>query len=162
MTIYESYCCARFRALGTQARRAGLCFKKFPCGEGAVCTCGCDIELSVCKRGLRGAACSKCPVGWNARMSASSGRALQVEVCLASERDALHLHGIWTVECVSVIVVKDDPAVFQGSYFGETWMSFRGDWILLSRQWGHPDGVWSIIRIEFRINTFQSYGHRPL
>lgn len=94
-------------------------------------------------------------------MSASSGRALQVEVCLASERDALHLHGIWTVECVSVIVVKDDPAVFQGSYFGETWMSFRGDWILLSRQWGHPDGVWSIIRVEFRINTFQSYGHRP-
>ena len=38
---------------------------------------------------------------------------------------------------------EDDAVVVQGSHFEVTWMPFKGDWILLSKQWGDPKGVWT-------------------
>lgn len=61
---------------------------------------------------------------------------------MASEGDPSNLCGGWTIRCMWVIMVKDAAAVIQGSCFRGTWMPFRGDWILLSRQWGNPEGVW--------------------
>lgn len=46
-------------------------------------------------------------------------------------------------EMMWVIVMKNDAVVIQGSHFEVTWMPFKGNWILLSRQWGDPKGVWT-------------------
>lgn len=60
---------------------------------------------------------------------------------MASERDPWDPRASWTVRWMWVIVMKDDAVVIQGSHFEVTWMPFKGNWILLSRQWGDPKGV---------------------
>lgn len=62
---------------------------------------------------------------------------------MASERDPWDPCASWTVRRMWVIVMKDDAVVVQGSHFEVTWMPFKGDWILLSRQWGDRKGVWT-------------------
>lgn len=76
-----------------------------------------------------------------------SGSVLQGEVRTgamhAVRKNPPSLRGSWAMGCMSVIVVKDGAAVIQGSSCRGTWMSYRGDWILLSRQGGDPEGVWT-------------------